>query len=292
MSLEHQLRAGWLRARLTTPEEDQPFYSNSPLIKGLEARTIGGTIEAVQAEVIEDEVLGLSEGVPGQRFEVARTPVVPSGEPVVLEVSDEEEGWQEWTEVSDFAQSRADDRHFVLDAVGGEVLLGPAVRMPDGELVNYGAVPAKGSVLRLRRYHTGGGRQGNVAQTGDPRVPDDDPLRGPGREPVRRRPAASTGRTSKRPRSAGPIVMRTLGRAVTAEDYEQLAKEAAPEAARVKAVPAATDEDAGGVRVLLVPAVADDEDGRLSFETARSAGRHADATWPPSWTPAGRSGPG
>jgi predicted phage baseplate assembly protein len=64
----------------------------------------------------------------------------------------------------------------------------------------------------------------------------------------------------------GPIVIRTLGRAVTTEDYEQLAKEAAPEAARVKAVPAMTDEEAGGVRVLLVPAVADDEDGRLSFE--------------------------
>src|SRR3984957_563033 len=143
MSLEHQLRAGWLRARVTTPEEDQPFYSNSPLIKRLDASTIGGTIDAVQAEVIEDEVLGLSEGVPGQRFEVARTPVVPSGEPLVLDVSDEEEGWQEWHEVPDFAQSGPADHHFVLDAVSGEVLLGPAVRMPDGELVQYGAVPAK-----------------------------------------------------------------------------------------------------------------------------------------------------
>jgi hypothetical protein len=34
----------------------------------------------------------------------------------------------------------------------------------------------------------------------------------------------------------------------------------------VRAVPAATPEDAGGVRVLLVPAVADNELGRLSFE--------------------------
>ncbi len=42
MSLEHQLRAGWLRARVTTPEEDQPFYSNSPLIKGLEATPSAG----------------------------------------------------------------------------------------------------------------------------------------------------------------------------------------------------------------------------------------------------------
>jgi predicted phage baseplate assembly protein len=64
----------------------------------------------------------------------------------------------------------------------------------------------------------------------------------------------------------GPILMRTLGRAVTAEDYEQLAKQAAPEAARVRAVPAISDEEGGGVRVLIVPAVADDEDGRLSFE--------------------------
>ena len=64
----------------------------------------------------------------------------------------------------------------------------------------------------------------------------------------------------------GPILLRTIGRAVTAEDYEQLAREAAPEAARVKAVPATTPEEAGGVRVLLVPAAADDEEGRLSFD--------------------------
>ena len=265
MSLEHQLRAGWLRARVTTPEEDQPFYSNSPLIKGLEASTIGGTIEAVQAEIVEDEVLGLSEGVPGQRFQVARTPVVPSGEPVVLDVSDDEQGWQEWVEVADFSQSQPGDRHFVLDAVGGEVLFGPAVRMPDGEYVQYGAAPLKGSIVRLRRYYTGGGRQGNVAQkairvcrTTIPYV-----ARVENRFPAT---GGVDGEDIEEAKIRGPIVMRTLGRAVTAEDYEQLAKEAAPEAARVKAVPATTEEEAGGVRVLIVPAVADDEDGRLSFE--------------------------
>jgi predicted phage baseplate assembly protein len=265
MSLEHQLRAGWLRARVTTPEEDQPFYSNSPLIKSLEVCTVGGTIETVQAEVIEDEVLGLSEGVPGQRFGIARTPVVPSGEPLVLEVSDEEEGWQEWVEVGDFSQSQPDDPHFVLDAVVGELLLGPAVRMPDGELVGYGAVPAKGSVLRLRRYHTGGGRQGNVAQTAIRICRTTIPYVAR----VENRHAATGGVDGEGVEEAkirGPIVMRTLGRAVTAEDYEQLAKEAAPEAARVRAVPATSEDEAGGVRVLIVPAVADDENGRLSFE--------------------------
>ena len=185
MSLEHQLRAGWLRARVTTPEEDQPFYSNSPLIHGLDARTIGGTIEAVQAEVIEEEVIGLSEGVPGQRFAVARTPVVPSGEPVVLEVSDEEEGWQDWVEVSNFAQSQPDDRHFVLDAVGrrGAARAGRA-HARRAACWATAPCPPKGAVLRLRRYHTGGGRQGNVAQTAIRVSPDDDPVRGARREPL------------------------------------------------------------------------------------------------------------
>jgi predicted phage baseplate assembly protein len=265
MSLEHDLRAGWLRARLTTPEEGQPFYSNSPLIRGLDVKTIGGTIEAVQAEIVEEEVIGLSEGVPGQRFQVSRSPVVPSGEPLVLDVSDEEEGWGEWVEVLDFAQSGPEDQHFVLDAVTGEVLLGPAVRMPNGEFIQYGAVPPKGSVLRLRRYHTGGGRQGNVAQTAIRVCRTTIPYV----TRIENRHAASggvDGEDIEEAKVRGPIVMRTLGRAVTAEDYEQLAKEAAPEAARVKAVPAATDEEAGGVRVLIVPAVADDQDGRLSFE--------------------------
>ena len=292
MSLEHQLRAGWLRARLTTPEEDQPFYSNSPLIKGLEVRTVGGTIESVQAEVIEDEVVGLSEGVPGQRFEVARKPVVPSGEPVVLEVSDEEEGWQEWSEVSDFAQSRADDRHFVLDAVGRRGAAGPR-RADAGRGASSTTAPFRPRARWCACAATtpGGGRQGNVTQrairvcrTTIPYV-----ARVENRYPAT---GGVDGEDVEEAKIRGPIVMRTLGRAVTAEDYEQLAKEAAPEAARVRAVPAATDEEAGGVRVLIVPAVADDENGRLSFEPAGAARRRRSATWRPSWTPAGPSGRG
>jgi predicted phage baseplate assembly protein len=63
----------------------------------------------------------------------------------------------------------------------------------------------------------------------------------------------------------GPITLRTRGRAVTAEDYEHLAREAAPEVARVRAVVAGDGADAGSVRVLVVPAVPS-EGGRLAFE--------------------------
>lgn len=265
MALDHQLRAGWLRARLTTPEEDQPFYSASPLIHSLEAATIGGTTRAVQAEVVDGDVIGTAEGVAGQHFQLSRPPAVPTGDPVVLEVADEVEGWQEWTEVPEFASCGPDDRVFVLDKVTGELSLGPAVRMADGSYVQYGAIPAKGSVLRLRRYFSGGGRQGNVSAHAIRVCRRSIPYI----SRVDNRFAATGGLDGESVEDAkirGPILMRTLGRAVTVEDYEVLAKQAAPEAARVKAVPAASEEDAGGVRVLIVPSVTDDEDGRLSFE--------------------------
>jgi predicted phage baseplate assembly protein len=65
----------------------------------------------------------------------------------------------------------------------------------------------------------------------------------------------------------GPILLRTRNRAVTAEDYEQLAREAAPDVARVRCVPAGEDgTDAGVIRVLVVPAVGADPSGELRFE--------------------------
>ena len=63
----------------------------------------------------------------------------------------------------------------------------------------------------------------------------------------------------------GPIRLRARGRAVTTEDYEQLAREAAPEVARVRAVAAGDGAEAGSVRVLVVPSAVS-ERGRLRFD--------------------------
>ena len=265
MALVHGVRAGWLRARTVAPREEQPFYSNSPVIHSISAFTVGGTTGVVQAEVIENEIIGTSEGVPGQRFVVSNPPIIPSEQQAtMLEVSSDE-GWEEWTEVADFAASSADDPHFVVDAVAGEIVLGPGVRMMDGSFVQYGAVPPKGAVLRAREYRSGGGTKGNIAK-GAVSV-----MRGtiPFVDRVENRRAASGGVDEESVEEAkvrAPIVLRTMGRAVTAEDYEVLAREAVPDAARIRAVTSETPEDAGGVRVLLVPPVTEDEDGRLSFE--------------------------
>src|ERR1043166_828157 len=145
-------RLGWLRCRVTPVEEGQSPYLESPRIISLSASTIGGTTRVTNAEVIRGEVLGVSEGVPGQRFALKHRPVVASNQPPVLEVASGDGSWEEWSAIESFGLSSAGDRHFGLDATAGEVVLGPAVRESDGTLRSFGAVPPAGATLRLRSY--------------------------------------------------------------------------------------------------------------------------------------------
>lgn len=252
-------RAGWLRCRVATPESGQPFYRASPRISSAVASTIGGTVSAVHAEVVHGEVVGISEGVTGQRFPLARRPVVAADEPLVVEVAGGD-GWHEWREVGTFAHSGKDDRHVILDRYAGELVFGPAIREPDGGLAHYGAVPPKGAPIRVPEYRTGGGRRGNVARNVLQAMRDPVPFVS---TVTNRRPAGGgvDGESVRDAAIRGPLLLRTRERAVTAEDYEHLAREAAPDAARVRCVPA--DERSESVRVLVVPAVA--ESAELAF---------------------------
>ena len=82
-----------------------------------------------------------------------------------------------------------------------------------------------------------------------------------------RRPAVGgvEGETLDEAKARGPILLRTRSRAVTAEDFEQLARAAAPEIARVRCIAANSEAEAGGVRVLVVPA-AQTVRGQVRFE--------------------------
>lgn len=258
-----QTRAGWLRCRVVEPDDGFPAYSASPTLRDASAFTIGGTVAAVHAETVLDEVVGLSEGVPAQTFPLERRPVV-AGARTVLEVASGS-GWEQWTEVDSFAGQGPDDRVFRLDRAAGELVLGPAVRAQDGTVTSYGAVPPKGAPLRLPSYRAGGGPTGNVS-AGAVRV-----LRGgvPFVDRVEnRRPALGgvAAETVDQAKVRGPLALRTRDRAVTAEDYEQLALAAAVEVARVRCIPAGDGADAGAVRVLVVPSAVPTADGALRFE--------------------------
>jgi predicted phage baseplate assembly protein len=263
-SVVDRRRAGWIRCRVVPAPAGYPFYSASPTVRSVSAFTIGGTVEAIQAEAVRDEVLGLSEGVPGQTFTLARTPVVAGGVPFTVEVA-AGGGWETWTEVETFADSDPDDRIFRLDRATGELKFPPAVREADGGLRRLGAVPPKGAPMRVPLYRTGGGFPGNVSartlgvlRTTVPFVERSD-----NRRAARGGVAAETVEEAK---LRGPVVLRTGDRAVTAEDYEELAHRAAPELARVRCVAAGDGADAGGVRVLLVPDALPDAQGRVRLE--------------------------
>lgn len=263
-SVVNRLRAGWLRCRVVEAVEGYPFYSASPTIKSASAFTIGGTVPGVHAETVLDEILGLSEGVAGQTFPLEHGPVVGGGPPFVVEVAGGA-GWQTWTEVDTFAGCDDEDRVFRLDRSGGEVHFGPAVREPDGSFTVYGAVPSKGVPIRVPRYRTGGGPRGNVAARAISVLRNTIPLV----SRVENRRAATGGvaaETVDQAKVRGPLALRTRDRAVTVEDYEQLARRAAPGISRVRCVPASGPGDAGTVRVLVVPSAAIDDRGRLRFE--------------------------
>ena len=257
--------AGWVRCRVTEPHSGQPFYATSPTIRSAEAYTIGGTTRVVHAETVYDEALGESIGLPGQRLRLAHTPVVGDEQPLLLQTAGHD-GWEDWQVVPHFAASRPDDRHITLDAATGEIAFGPAVREPDGTLRQYGTVAPKGSVIRARRYRTGGGRAGNVARgtiqvlrTSIPYVS----------EVVNREAARGgvDGETVEEAKLRAPITLRAQERAVTLRDYEELARRAAPETARITCLEGEENEyGAYAIRVLVVPQAVPDPGGRLRFE--------------------------
>ncbi|MGL4649232.1 MAG: putative baseplate assembly protein, partial [Caldilineaceae bacterium] len=193
-------------------------------------------------------------GTPGQTFYVAHTPVVPrlsSLEYVVVRAEDGRE--ERWKEVSDFGSSKADDLHYTLDSNTGEIRFGPALPRRDGSVQLFGAVPAKGSQIMIRQYRHGGGAGGNLAantltvlKTSIPYIAK-----------VTNRFPASGGIDAEKLETAKervPDYLRSLNRAVTAEDYEYLAQEAAPGlVARAHCVQAGATP--GEVRVLIVPRI-------------------------------------
>lgn len=254
----------WIRARVRqiSREESragmQP-YRVSPKLRRLSTASWGGTTEATHAEKVVREFLGRSDGSTGQRFKLQRAPILERqpGEHLVVQVEDEPA--QRWTEVSDFADSGMNDRHYTLDTVSGELRLGPAVREQDGTIKLYGAVPPRGANLVFSSYRTGGGQEGNVQasilntlKTSIPFVAR-----------VSNRVAASGGLDAETLESAmmrAPKLLRSRERAVTESDYEFLARQALPATVcRVKCLqprPSQAGRVAPGqVYVLVIPRV-------------------------------------
>lgn len=250
----------WVRARILPNEPGQDPYYASPIIRAVEVGSLGATATVVNAVATHDELLGFSQGVPGQRFMVQNTPIVDDFLKLTIEVADQAGQWHPWHEVDDFSASGPDDTHVVIDRVSGEVAFGPEIRLADGTVLRRGAVPPVDLGIRIKEYRSGGGTAGNVG----PGMVSVLKSSVPYVSSVTNREAASGGRDSEtieNVKERGPLMLRSGNRAVTAEDYEQITLASAREIARVKAV---GEPEENGVRVLVVP-YAHSPSGDLDF---------------------------
>jgi predicted phage baseplate assembly protein len=257
-------RLHWLRCRVTERTRSGKAgaaFSQAPEIYSITAAPVGALIPASHAVRVDNESLGISDGTPGQVFQLAHYPALDLLPGETLEVRAAEGGpWEPWEARESFVESREEDKHFVLDPAVGEISFGPTVRQVDGSWMQYGAIPPKGASLRFARYRYGGGRHGNVAAgtlvvlksaiPGVISVTNPKPALG-GVDPE--------GLDSARHRASMEI--RTRYRAVTAEDFEFLSGEASPRVARALCLPPQNGE---ATRVHILPQV-DPADRPLSF---------------------------
>ncbi len=211
----------WIRARVV-----RSSYERAPQL--LAVRT--NTARATQAQTSRDEVLGGSDGRPDQVLRLANTPILQST--LRLEVN-EGDGFVVWSEVEDFYGSSDRDQHYILDRTTGEIRFGNG---------HYGAIPVGNndfptSNIVAREYRFGGGARGNVSPGIIKTLMTS--IVGIDESKVKNLTAAVAGRDEETLADAKlrvPQSIRSRGRAVTAEDFEQLAIESA-NIKRAKALP-------------------------------------------------------
>ncbi|HSB52514.1 MAG TPA: putative baseplate assembly protein, partial [Dissulfurispiraceae bacterium] len=253
----------WLRGGLV-----KGLYESLPNLAGVYPNATW----AVQAETIKNEIIGSSDGQPEQAFTFFKFPVMEGEEVRVKEVlSDEErqalvaaygetviseirnetgevtETWVLWSEVADFFESSAKSRHYTIDRATGQIAFG------DG--VNGMIPPVAEDGIKAFSYRTGGDRKGNVkarevkslksAVSGIDKVMN----------PIAADGGADTA-TVDEMLEIGPAMISHRNRAVTAEDYEWLAREASRKVVRARCLPNRSREgqpEAGWVTVVVVP---------------------------------------
>lgn len=201
----------WLRCRVV--KSGYP-PGREPLVEAVTPNTV----LARNLVTTREELLGQSEGHPDETYRLRHTPVTErclvlctraeSGDPAKPYLE------ERWIERADLLSSGPGDRHFVLEPTSGQVTFGNGRR---------GRIPAAGSDVVAAGYRHGGGRAGNVAAgtitTLLFELPDV--------ASVTNRRAARGGadrQSLEELKREAPVLLRNQRRAVTASDYEELAR--------------------------------------------------------------------
>lgn len=227
--------AYWLRCRFEQRRPAQGIYSRSPRMAGIKAYALGGSVDATHATLIQNEDLGVTNGESGAIFTLLNAPLLDPGEGETLEIEERVEGtivFVPWTRVDDFSRSTRYDRHYTLNTASGEIQLGPNIRQSDGQMQQYGRVPDANRRVRFTQYRSGGGLRGNLPAgritTMRSTIPYIDSVTN-----LIRAEGGRDAETLEQAKIRVPQELRTQQRAVTAQDFQDLALKSGRNIARV-----------------------------------------------------------
>ncbi len=265
----------WIRASV-----EAGAYAIAPTLQGI----LLNTVWAQHGVTLRDQVLGSSNGEPGQSFSFSKPPVLegqvveireralPSeaeqqqiianeGPDAIRTIKDEAgnitEVWVRWHQVSTFSLSGPGDRHYVLDRITGRLAFGDGVR---------GLIPPPGKdTIKVAVYRSGGGKIGNCA----PNTITELKTTFPFVDKVRNYEAAAGGSDQEdisRVSVTGPRLVKNRDRAVTAEDFEWLALQASGEVSKARCLPLtkassmeAQKQEPGWITIIIVPQGEEDQ---------------------------------
>lgn len=178
-----------------------------------------------EGRLFKDEVLGVSDGTPDQRFTLAHTPLIlrSLGQATLVNkdialITDLAGVINVWTLQESLAFSRESQRDYVVEIDEEDravVVFGDSA---------FGAIPPAGATIRAT-YRTGGGLLGNVGANTIQTIVAAPQLALIGAKVTNPSPATGGADRESIEHAAllAPAVFRSLRRAVTAEDYRALA---------------------------------------------------------------------
>lgn len=225
----------WIRVSLVSGS-----FENNPFIKDI----LLNSVYVRNEKTYENEILGSGSGAPGQSCFVAHTDILKGSELYVDEGSvpsaneiqmirndvdsepyfiDGDKVWVRYKEVENFYSSNAFSRHYVVDYSNGKIQFGDGAK---------GLNPPKGKFnIMMKKYHTGGGSNGNVAKNTIQVLLQGIPFVSGCTNPFPAEGGADMEKIDNlKSRAAGSF--KSLQRAVTAEDFQWLAREASSSVGR------------------------------------------------------------
>lgn len=212
----------WMRYRIS--QVLGAGYQSPPQITNI----LVNTITALNAVTVEGELIGASNGMPNQTFQISHFPVLPKDPSVagIVQVDEGDgNGYTLWTEVLDFSGSDRDSKVYTLDYSTGIVGFGDGVngRIPhwlssDGSNLETADQPN----IQVTQYQWGGGSAGNAGSNSITSLIDTVPYVASVTNLLPSVLGADE-ETVEHAEGRAPEAIRTLSRAVTPEDFVALA---------------------------------------------------------------------